>query len=91
LGWEQKIRHNLISSYQNTRRRKVENEKEKQKKRELTQKNKRKKKKSNGGSKANLHRSLQNFGDLKWHFTSKSSKFDLLIIKSTYKYINLSH
>jgi hypothetical protein len=64
----------------------------KDKKRELTQGNKKKKrKKSNGGSKANFHRSLQNYGDLKWHFTGKSSKFDLPINKSTYKYINLSH
>ena len=49
-----------------------------------------KKEKYNGGLKANNLRVLQIYGDLKWHFQSKSSKFDLLINKRTYKYINIS-
>ncbi|AKB80167.1 hypothetical protein MSHOH_3684 [Methanosarcina horonobensis HB-1 = JCM 15518] len=77
-----------LSLYGNRKRGK--DKRERAKNRELTQGDK-KRKKSNGGSKANLHRSLQNYGDLKWRFTGKSSKFDLPINKSTYKYINLSH
>jgi len=61
----------LIFTYRDTRIGEIK------RKRELTQGNeKEKRKKSNGGSKANLHRSLQNYGDLKWRFTGKSSKFD---------------